>query len=233
MKLKRHFLGKLNSNLFMLLILWVIAHLAGWYSNGFVGLFSLHLILTTIGVTLLLSLLLSSSGNSKNDLQFGLPFINSYLEAEHVLKISSGGLNFFMRVFYFILSLILIGVSLSYDAVNNLSLVEAFLGLIFLFGILFYTLRVIRNFNDFLSINAFSISWYDNSKNGKIELQFKDILSFKVENEQYKSVEHPKSIILNTLDKNYTINLKEMSMLQFSSKIIQHLENIIELNKKD
>ena len=231
MKTQRHFLGKLHSNLLMLVVFWVIVHLVGWYSNGFVGFLSLQLILTTVGVTLLLSLLLSSSGRGKNDLQFGLPFVNSYLESANALKISSGGLNFYMRVFYFILSLILIGASFIYDAANDLSLVEAFLGLIFIAGILFYIIRYIRNINEYLSINEFSISWYDDFTKGKIELQFKDILSFNVENEQYKSVDHPKSIFLKTLDKNYTIDLKDMSMLQFSSKIIQHLENNIELHK--
>jgi hypothetical protein len=182
MKSKRYFLGKPLYDVGALIVFWIIIHFLGWYSNGYGDFFKEQLVLITTGVTLLLSLLLSNSGNNKNDFQLGLPFINSYIELDYEIKITSGGLNLFMRVFYFALAVILILAGLISEAVNTLTLIEIFSTLILLSSILFFVAKYMKNSKDYLSINLTTISWYDDSIKNKISVDFKNIKSFEVKN---------------------------------------------------
>jgi hypothetical protein len=232
MKPKRHFLGKPHYDVAALFVFWIIIHFLGWYSNGYGDFFKGQLVLITIGVTLLLSLILSSSGNNKNDFQLGLPFINSYIESNYEIKITSGGLNLFMRVFYCILAVILILSGLIDEANSSLTLIEMLLTLIFIVVILFFIIKYIRNSKDYLSFNLHTISWYDYSIKNKISIDFKNIKSFEIKTHQYKGLDYPEKIILKTPDRPYAIDLKEMSMLPFSSIIIIHLQIITEHSQK-
>jgi hypothetical protein len=78
--MKRKFLGKLSTDFIILVVFWTIIHILGWYAQGFTGFLTGQLIYKTLGITLLLSLLLSNSGKHKGDLAFGIPLINSYLK---------------------------------------------------------------------------------------------------------------------------------------------------------
>ena len=82
MKYKRKFTGKVGQSFILFAGFWGIMHFLGWYSEGFEEFLNLELVCTTMCVSILLALLLSNSGKTKNEIYELLPFVNSYIVKE-------------------------------------------------------------------------------------------------------------------------------------------------------
>ena len=223
MKTKRKFLGKFHIDLLMLLIFWLIMHCAGWYSNGGKDFLSSQLLYLTLSITFLLLLFLSSTGSDKEYL-VGLPLINSYKETPFGIEVTPGGFNLLMRLFYFVMALILMFLAFFKDGWENSSLLEILMIIVFAFILLFLVVKYFQNRNDYISIDQYSISWFDNQNKNVLKVDLKSIVDFKVQKVEFKKEKYTQKIILNTSDISYTIDLEEVSMLQFSNEIMNQLE---------
>lgn len=223
MKAKRKFIGKFHYDVLMLLVFWLIIHCMGWYSNGFKDFLSSQLLYLTLSISFLLLLLLSSNGNKK-EYSVGLPLINSYKETPFGIEVTPGGFNLLMRIFYFVFALILMFLAFLNDGWKDTSILEILMLVLFTFILLFLVLKYFRNRNDYLSIDQQTISWFDNLNKNVLNVELKSIVDFKVQEIEFKKNKYPQKLILNTNDNKYTIDLEEMSMLQFSNEIIGQLE---------
>jgi len=233
MRKRIRFIGKFHVNIITVFLFWIIVHVTGWYLNEFSGFFTTQLVLTTLPITLLFSLSLSNKGKTKGDFYFGLPFINSYMTAENELKVSNGGFNFFIRIFYFILASALIASADAIEKDTSTSFSDILFSIIFFGGVLFYIIRFLKNRNDHLTINKGAISWFDDSVKQTIKVDLDNIVELSIQNVQYKSLDYPQKIVLLTREGEYTINLEEMAMLQFSDLIIQQLQSNIRFISPD
>jgi hypothetical protein len=224
MKKNIYFLGKIHYDVIAVLLFWIIIHLICWYVQGFTGLYTSQLLFSSLGVSILLFLLLSNSGKGKKDSYFSLPLINSYYKKGNELKITPGGLNMAIRVFYFLLAIASVSISSFKEETSSLNVFDIFFSLFLLFGILFFVIKYLKNRNDFILINTERISWFDDSDKKQMNIDLKSISSYEIESIKDKRLEYPKKIILHINDIKYCIDLEKMSMMQFSDEIIEVLK---------
>jgi hypothetical protein len=224
MKKNIYFLGKIHYDVIAVIIFWIINHLVCWYLQGFTGLYTSQLIFLSLGVSILLLLILSNSGKGKKDLYFSLPLINSYYKKGNELKITPGGLNMAIRVFYFFLAIASVSISSFKEESSSLNVFDIFFSIILLFGILFFIIKYLKNRNDFILINTQSILWFDDSDKKQMNVDLKEVSNYEIKSIKEKGLDYPQIIILHANEKKYSIDLEKMAMLQFSEEIIEVLK---------
>lgn len=226
MKKNRIFISSLKNNFLFLICGWAVIHLIGWWYNLGSGIISPNLLMVTFSITILLSLILSTSGKNNGEISFELPFINSYTKQEDNFEFKPGGFNIFIRSMYFIVAIFLLITNLQFGG----SVISDWLGIIF--GILiigFAVISYLSNKNDFLILNSNCISWYDNEQKEKISVEWHMINKYSVIN--YSSdkgnIIYPEKIVFNTSEKEFSLNMKTMSILPYSQIVIGILESQI------
>jgi hypothetical protein len=231
MKYKRKFKGKVGQSLILFVVFWAIVHFCGWYSNGFEGFLNLNLARITLSVSILLGLLTSNSGKSSNEYYELLPFINSYKIKEEEYRFSPGGFNLLARSLYFCIALFLLSMSF-YLTREEIGYIDYSITVLIILVLGLMVWKYLKNRNDFLLINNENIQWFDKEFSQEIILKLNEIQSYEVENESYKSLDYPLKIIINANNVQYTIDLKEMSILQYSAVIIEQLKIKVDSFKK-
>jgi hypothetical protein len=225
MKKKRIFLSSFKSDILYLLIAWIIIHILAWLHYTHLKIFSFDMLTVTFSITLLLSLILSKIGVNKNNTYFGLPFINSYIKEGDYYEFKPGGLNIVIRSLYFIVAMLLLLSNMQFRQLGADWFGVIYAILIIGFGVISY----LSNKNDFLNINSNCISWYDNEQKEKISVEWHLINKYSVIN--YSSdkgnIRYPEKIVFHSSDKEFSLNMKTMSMLPYSQIIIELLESRI------
>ena len=91
--------------------------------------------------------------------------------------------------------------------------------------------KYLKNRKDFLLINNDNIQWFDKEFNKHIIIKLNEIQSYNSVNKSNKSLDYPIKISINANNVWYTINLEEMSILQYSAEIIEQLKMKIDSSK--
>lgn len=226
MKKNRIFISSLKNNFLFLICGWAVIHLIGWWYNLGSGIISPDFLMVTFSLTILLSLILSTSGKNKGGTSFDLPFINSYIKHEDNFEFKPGGFNIVIRSIYFFVAMFLLIKNLQFET----SVISDWFGIIF--GILiigFAVISYLSNKNDFLIIDSNCISWYDNEQKEKISVEWHLINKYSVINysSDKSSIRYPEKIVFHTSEKEFLLNMETMSILPYSQIIIELLESRI------
>jgi hypothetical protein len=144
--------------------------------------------------------------------------------------VSPGGFNFFIRTFYLLIAGSCILLSFYFDPTESFenSYLAITLFVIYLISIIISVSNYFKNRNDSIVITEKAISWFDDKNKSTVEINLPDIKSFEIQTNNDSKYPYPVGLILKTQSENYSINLKSMSILQFSHVIIGQLEENLE-----
>jgi hypothetical protein len=238
----------LSKDPYLLLLIFVIFYvfMGGYFKSYDVidSFFSLSLAQFILGFCMLF-LLVMGYGSGANT----LPYLNSYQHSKEEAIFKNSGLNSVIRFMYLLVGSGFLFLEKEYfsveiDRYNNqfLNQFGEFIGILFFGGLLVHFIyHYIHNMRDYIHIkNNNSITWYDNDKFDKFTVDLNKINTIKYEYEESSSKKdydikdlNIKKIFLGTKEKEYTINLEDMSLIIFGKHIKDLIDKCLNKNEDD